>query len=74
MRIFYGYQRLMYKSRLWLVVLLLLAFLPAQSVVAADSPEEMKVDWQKQERVSKITVSMQIVSIRRLANKLRMKN
>ena len=44
---FYDYQRLMYKSRLWLVVLLLLAFLPARSVIAADSPEEIKVDWQK---------------------------
>ncbi len=61
MRMFYGYQRLMYKSRLWLVVLLLLAFLPAQSVVAADSPEEVKVDWQKQERVSKTVASLQVV-------------
>lgn len=61
MRVSDGYQRLMYKSRLLLVVLLLLAFLTAQSVVAADSPEDVKVDWQKQERVSKTTISMQVV-------------
>ena len=51
----------MYKSLLLLVVLLLVAFLPAQSVIVADSPEEVKVDWQRQERVSQTTLSLQVV-------------
>ncbi len=43
-----------------LFALLTFIFLPAQSVIAADSPEEVKGDWQKQERVSKTTVLLQV--------------
>jgi hypothetical protein len=41
--------------------LLLFIFLPVKSAFAADSPEEIKVDWQKIERVSKTVPSLQIV-------------
>jgi len=51
----------MFSFRLLLFILLLFVFPPARSVVAADSPKEVKVDWQKQERVSKTAASLQVV-------------
>ncbi|MCA1624725.1 MAG: hypothetical protein LC768_12375 [Acidobacteria bacterium] len=44
-----------------LFALLLFNFLPAMSVLAADSLEEIKVDWQKTERVSKTTALLQVI-------------
>jgi len=53
------YKKLMDKIRLP-VALVLLLFLPAKSVIAA-APEEVKIDWRKIERVSKTTLSLQVV-------------
>jgi len=51
----------MFKFRLLLIISLLLTFSPVKPVIAADSPEEVKVDWQRQERVSKTIASLQVV-------------
>ncbi len=44
-----------------LLALLLLNFFPAKPVMAADSREEVRIDWDKVEHISKTTATLQVV-------------